>query len=1541
MSNIGKKGIALLMSFIMASFLFLSGFTSVPEDHIYEVNIKLDGKEVTEAELIPGESLHLTAEHNMNKSSRYKWQINADGNGMWTDIYGMNTGECNITYALVYSALKEGRAEIRCQVTDKGVTATSKKIYIDVQRGQKEENENESFNVTEFSLDENNEEEETVKPEGNTKIYTITINYIYEDGRIANEPYVASIAEGTSFHDKVVSPQFVGYKPMREDGGNPDIVSLDYDSVTQDEEIVVTYVAQQVSYRILHMMQNLNDDNYTLFSTEKKTGKVGTMTEAEDLTKEGFFTLPFKNISIAADGSTVVEIFYDRIYYLMAFKLSGGYGIEPIFARFGTPVNLKTPVRPGYEFTGWNKLLKGPDDNFIADSEGNYKAESEFSVPPDTIPSEKSGYLANWKKSKAGYTIVYWKENADDDGYSFWGYKRDNGPAGDTVKISGDTTGAKGIDPEEVKHFVYNTEKSEKEITINGDGSSVINIYYDRKTYTLSFYKEGEGDYICGIPEHEHTFTEKKEIYYGGCYPGTGGIVPACGKEDHEHSKECLTCGKEEHKHTWECYRNVTGIYPSQPALDELGKDKPAPVNGEVREAMEYWLGFIPDEKYYFIFLNDKWYKGDTVASKNKPELKCTKEEHSHGMTCIGCGKEEHKHKYDHKEMKMTGGCYDELGNLVCKKQEHKHTAECGKGKIIKSVTAKYESDVADVWKPYVTGDDGTEYKKCLWIGGYNNKGDEIYYNFLEKMPGSNMTFKYKEANGSDKYIIRYYLELKDGESTEGKEIVTDGSRNYYLYYSSIMYAEKDSGFFGGGGLNTTKEDYFNITGYVQRDSIDPPPPFKDTGKKEHTAEFFYKLADPMLTEISYGETVHSENHKYGSDISMYGKEPKYPSTLEEGAYRFAGWYTTAECIKGSEFSFENATMAKEDLTVYAKWEPREFTVNFYSTAKLGTPLNEEPIVLKFGEKLNNMSIPPAPYPNVTFIGWFYDDNGIEKAIDFDEFRIKKSTDIYAKWAGIENVMYTVDYKLKDKDQKIGTTIQGYTKIGNNKTFEAKTGTALMPEYREGYYPLVGSHTVLMEPDKNNHFEFEYIYKEYTTYTVKYLDAETKEPVAPEKVVDKNKKAVVTENYKYIPKYVADAFHKRLIVTAEDKNNVITFYYTKNEEQNLAPYTISHYLQNAEHETEYEEYQTFNMQGTVGQKRVTTVLDLEGYHFVPERLKAGYYDQKGNYKKLEVNVQDNKNITITLPVEGANIEVYYDCNLYPYEVRHIDDSTGKNIVLTKAGKARYGQVLTFDALSGNNLPPAYDVYGMKQRSHRISIEDDPKKAVNNRIDFYYLEKQVTYQYVVVMKPKEYSGQSFGYLSRESEPVKVLSGTASGTEVVVTDSRFKFKGWYLDRDCTKPVEGSKYDSYLFDKNNLTKLCPQKEKVPGQTKPMYNLDKAKEGQIRFYALIEPEVGSIVIERKNASENQTFVYNIKGGDIDIEVSLKGNDTVVINNLPAGEYTVTEEGKWSWRYGNKIKDVFVNGGEKHKVTFDNKSTMLKWLNGLSIPIINRKTGA
>ena len=210
----------------------------------------------------------------------------------------------------------------------------------------------------------------------------------------------------------------------------------------------------------------------------------------------------------------MVEVYYDRYYYLMNFDLDGGYGVEPIYARFGAPINVGKPTKPGYTFTGWDKAI------------------------PKTMPVDGGTYKATWKIGESGFTVVFWYENADDDGYSVAGTYTPADVKPGTEKRSEDYKD-QSFTGRDDKHFTYNAAKAET-VTVKGDGSTVLNVYYTRNKYTLTF-KDGNIKIVCGKVEHEHSSaTCCDKSHYWSC--NGYGVFGRCNTKncpvgyEHEHT---------------------------------------------------------------------------------------------------------------------------------------------------------------------------------------------------------------------------------------------------------------------------------------------------------------------------------------------------------------------------------------------------------------------------------------------------------------------------------------------------------------------------------------------------------------------------------------------------------------------------------------------------------------------------------------------------------------------------------------------------------------------------------------------------------------------------------------------------------------------------------------------------------------------------------------------------------------------------------------------------------------------------------------------
>lgn len=285
------------------------------------------------------------------------------------------------------------------------------------------------------------------------EMYTVVINYIFEDNSKAAPEWVGTIYKGSALKKDVKSPEVVGYTPDKA------VVSFNITAADHNVTETVTYSPAVVNYTVKHYQQNVDNDNYVLVATETKTGLTNSLISANLKQKyDGFTALNYNtDVKIAADGSTIVEIKYDRNYYMLSLNLDGGFGVEPIYARYGAAITLGTPTKAGYTFTGWDKSV------------------------PTTMPANDVTLTAQWKvDDRADYLVQYWLENANDNDYSYDSSVTKNAAPGTVISK---------VDDKSYTGFKYDHTDG---ATVAADGTSVVNVYYKRNTYTLTF-KVDEG----------------------------------------------------------------------------------------------------------------------------------------------------------------------------------------------------------------------------------------------------------------------------------------------------------------------------------------------------------------------------------------------------------------------------------------------------------------------------------------------------------------------------------------------------------------------------------------------------------------------------------------------------------------------------------------------------------------------------------------------------------------------------------------------------------------------------------------------------------------------------------------------------------------------------------------------------------------------------------------------------------------------------------------------------------------------------------------
>ena len=95
-------------------------------------------------------------------------------------------------------------------------------------------------------------------------------------------------------------------------------------------------------YKVVHLWQNVDGNGYTDYETVNMTGTTAAQTNAVAKTYGGFTAKSVSQTTIAADGSTVVKIQYDRNSYTITFDSDGGSSVVKITAKYGATVAKPT-----------------------------------------------------------------------------------------------------------------------------------------------------------------------------------------------------------------------------------------------------------------------------------------------------------------------------------------------------------------------------------------------------------------------------------------------------------------------------------------------------------------------------------------------------------------------------------------------------------------------------------------------------------------------------------------------------------------------------------------------------------------------------------------------------------------------------------------------------------------------------------------------------------------------------------------------------------------------------------------------------------------------------------------------------------------------------------------------------------------------------------------------------------------------------------------------------------------------------------------------
>ena len=1096
-----------------------------------------------------------------------------------------------------------------------------------------------------------------------------------------------------------------------------------------------------------------------------------------------------------------------------------------------------------------------PDQDTVAIDVKNIQADKTFTV--------------TYSPALVDFTVEYYQQNVNDDKYTSAGTQVFHGYTEDPVSKYATGTSGFAVNYDGFTRLLY-----EDTATIAADGSTVVELYYDRNYYLMNFDLDGgygvEPIYArYGAPISVGTPTKPGYTFDGSWTPALPDTMPVNGGT---YTAKWTAGNAKYVVQYWQENANDDGYSYVEKA------DKTGTVGTTVSGSN--------DKSYQgFTYNNEKTDKNVTIKGDGSTVVNVYYDRNVYTVTFpkgeLTCGKEEHKHSHDQCCTKTGIHIHGYSGLGTCNADKcpvgyaHTHSSSCYSDLVIE---AKYGAFIGDKWPGG---------------GWYVDRSENTAQSYLAVMPLGGKTF-YGRQTGDYTSTATYYVEVLPGES--GTVVSGKTYKQHHV----------DSANHGWQGLGVTDEERYDLEGFTCNVSISAK-----NGDDYDGAKFYYtRNSYELVYNDQYGKEV-TERLPYEQTLSesvnhKNNYEPAYPSgSLEAGAYTFGGWYTDPGCTHPVDWT---AKMPAAKVVLYAKWAPVTHKVTTWLTDAQETPVN----VGDTGsneQTVNHRGLATKPVTPInggyTFVGWFYKDaNGTEHAFDFS-MPVTKALDLYAKWSSNTLMEYTIHYKLRNGDTTIAQDTKGSALAGSTKTFEAKTGDQLNDGYRSGYFPETSSHSITMDiegtaENGKNDFTFYYVQKDKVKYTVRYLEKGTNTVLHPEKTGE-TPAAVITEKFEQIQGYAPDAYQKRLVLSANDKENVLVFWYT--EDTVHAPVQIVHEIQNIEGDG-YTEYQSStNLNGVIGEKYDGTPLTIPGFSYNESASTASG----------------------KLTAAGLVLTLKYDRIKYPYEFRFLEQGTNKQLKKPVTETARYQAQVTHKA----ETIPGYTLVSAENQAINIAIENPDNVANKNVKIFYYTEQTVDIKYQVV------GPNGSGKLDNPLDSnVKVLTGSVNGS-TPTPNAGYKFVGWYKDEGCTQQVDKT------WVNTDTNKLTPQKS-VPYGNQEGYRA-------ATYYAKFELDVFDLTITKagKNIDPNQTFVFHVKGNnnDVNMQVVITGTNKQVIKNLPVGDYTITEDTSWSWKYtpvDGDEKTLMTSDIEKGAatVTFENKNNGTNWLTSLAKVINTWATG-
>ena len=777
--------------------------------------------------------------------------------------------------------------------------------------------------------------------------------------------------------------------------------------------------------------------------------------------------------------------------YWVTFNTTGGSMVASRSVTKGDTLDLSgvtPPTRTSYSFKGWSTTADG------------------VNVVTSIAPTADTTLYAVWEGDDVKYMVVYWGENADDTNYSALATATLTGKVGSTVTLNA-TTGALPNSVSDRQHFKFSSSDS---ATIRADGSSVLNVYFSRNSYKLTF-REYTGGFFSGSYHTVATITAKYNA----------SIFAEFGKPPFNTTYN----GR-----AWECTDSSKYNY----ALQTLDRMPGFDATFNLYDKSSNKLKTI----YYYV-----QNVGTTVNSSRWPTSTANFSLYKEVQTYFNYATYDAEyHNIDgfNRYSASVAGFYrnqkDFSNNtLYLYYMRKSYTLTFNNYSAVSDNTVEYEAKL-DSYNNYVPARPEGFSENAVFMGWYEVEPSQITsttqrFDFTGKtMPADNLT------------LFAYWVEKPVTLTVQVPTLGGYTASNYEVAIGTVISGVdvfKDAeAKIAEAGRTVLKWVYEDGTAVDVNSAIGSDTTVKAVLEGEVYTLTYDTETDAAITDENSYEYEALAQVKDGSGLKS-GDKVFACWTDETGKVYYPGSYVTMTGNKTLTAKYVDPSV-KVTLTYHSNFDTDQTkTID-------AVPNNDKVTVMAYD------ATGMTTRPGYEFKGW-KDANGVEYAVG-SEARLDNngSNDLYAVWEAID-----VNYKVEFYYQNVDGTYPDKAKDEDIVTRQGKTDSIVSvtaadkanKENGKYVYDTAASNIESGTVAADRSLVLKLYFKlNQSSYTVRYLWNGTEDKVADDKVVaDQTVGQTITETPITVGGYTAVSTGSQSITLVPDSSsNVITFYYYKN-----------------------------------------------------------------------------------------------------------------------------------------------------------------------------------------------------------------------------------------------------------------------------------------------------------------------------------------------------------------------------------------------------------